>query len=203
LTKEAPEGTRLIVVPSRLVDRLRAVVVRRGISVSDYAVEALEQALRAEGHGASLQEAVDLYRLVEIQRGAGAVQLPRSSLDRLVGELYPENGEELRRIWSESGLWYGEYLRAKLRGEDVLGFLEKALLVSWNLDEVEIKDDGSDVALRFASFVMSLESTELLVSYVSGVMNSLGYEEVERDYLRGVATVRYMRRREQRQPHKI
>ena len=68
---------------------------------------------------------------------------------------------------------------------------------------MEIRDDGSDVALRFASFVMSLESTELLVSYVSGVMNSLGYEEVERDYLRGVATVRYMRRREQRQPHKI
>jgi len=187
----APKDTKLIVVPSRLVERLRAVAARQGVHLSRYAAEALEQALRAEGLGTSLREAVDLYRLVEIQRGAGAVQISRSSLEQLVGELYPGNGEELRRIWREAGRWYGEYLRTKLNDDGVLGFFEKALLVSWDLDEVEVRDDGGAVTVRCTSFMMPLEVTELLISYISGVMSSLGYEELDRDYLRGMATLRY------------
>lgn len=192
MIRGVPEDTKLIVVPTRLVDQLRAVAARQGVSLSSYTAEALEQALRAAGLGASLQEAVDLYRLMEVQRGAGAVHIPRSSLDRLIGELYPASGEELRRIWYESGRWYGEYLRTKLKDDDVLGFFEKALLVSWNLDEVEIRNDDGTVTLRYTSFTMSLESTELLVSFVSGAMHSIGFEEIDRDYLRGMATLRYI-----------
>jgi len=187
----APKDTKLIVVPSRLVERLRAVAAKQGVHLSRYAAEALEQALRAEGLGTSLREAVDMYRLVEIQRGAGAVQISRSSLEQLVGELYSGNGEDLRRIWREAGRWYGEYLRTKLNDDGVLGFFEKALLVSWDLDEVEVRDDGGAVTLRCTSFMMPLEVTELLISYISGVMSSLGYEELDRDYLRGMATLRY------------
>jgi len=188
-----PGDTKLIVVPSHLVERLRAVAVRQRVSLSSYTVEALEQALRAEILGATPREAVDLYRLMLIQRGSGAVHLPRSSLEHLVRVLYPENGEELRRIWHESGRWYGEYLQTKLRDGDVLGFFERALLVSWDLDETEIRNDNGGVTLRCTSFMMSLESTELLVSYISGAMHSLGYEELDRDYLRGMATLRYKR----------
>lgn len=191
MIRGVPEDTKLIVVPTRLVDQLRAVAARQGVSLSSYTAEALEQALRAAELRASLQEAVDLYRLMEVQRGAGAVHIPRSSLDHLIGELYPASGEELRRIWYESGRWYGEYLRTKLKDDDVLGFFEKALLVSWNLDEVEIRNDDGTVTLRYTSFTMSLESTELLVSFVSGAMHSLGFEERDRDYLRGMATLRY------------
>lgn len=191
MIRGVPEDTKLIVVPTRLVDQLRAVAERQGVSLSSYTTEALEQALRTAGLGASLQEAVDLYQLMEVQRGAGAVHIPRSSLDRLIGELYPTSGEELRRIWYESGRWYGEYLRTKLKDDDVLGFFEKALLVSWNLDEVEIRNDDGTVTLRYTSFTMSLESTELLVSFVSGAMHSIGFEEIDRDYLRGMATLRY------------
>jgi len=187
----ASEDTKLIVVPSRLVERLRAVAARQGVPLSSYTTEALEEALRAQGLGASLREAVDLYHLMQIQKGARAVYIPRSSLDHLIRELYPTNGEELRGIWYEAGRWYGAYLRTKLKDDDLLGFLEKALLVSWDLDEVEIRNDDSGFTLKCTSFTMSLESTELLLSYLSGAMNSLGYEELSRDYMRGMATVQY------------
>lgn len=193
LIRGPPKDTKLIVVPTRLVERLREVAVRQGVSLSSYTVEALEQALRAEGLGTSLREAVDLYRLMLIQRGAGAVYMPRSSLEHLVRVLYPENGEELRRIWYEAGRWYGEYLHTKLRDDDILDFFERALLVSWDLDETEISNDDGGVTLRCTSFMMSLESTELLINYISGVMRSLGYEELERDYLQGMATIQYRR----------
>ena len=71
-------------------------------------------------------------------------------------------------------------------------FLRRDLLTSWNLDEVEISD-GDDAVLRFTGFGMSEEFTKLLLSYVHGLMESLGYAEVEIDSLRGMATIKYIR----------
>jgi hypothetical protein len=38
---------------------------------------------------------------------------------------------------------------------------------------------------------MTEEFTELLLSYLSAVMDALGYREVERDSLRGIAALKY------------
>lgn len=138
-----------------------------------------------------MKEAVDLYNLLEVQRGSGALQIPRSRFNELISDLYDNNPEKLRKAWYDSGHWYGQFLRTKLGEEESLKFLEKALLVSWNLDEVEVKHSDLAVHLRLASFVMSRECTELLVFYISGVMESLGYEIVVNDYLRGLANLGY------------
>ena len=187
------EDTKLLILPTHLVDRLRVIVTRQGVSLSSFAAESLEQALRVDEMDASLSDAVDAYRLSEIQRGAGMVDVPRSSLNYLVKRLYTKRGEELRRVWGEAGRWYGEYLLAKLQPGEVLGFLEKELLVAWNLDEAEIRTSETEVAVRWVSFAMTGELTELLLSYLSAIMEALGYREVERDSLRGMATLKYTR----------
>jgi len=193
LRSQPPEDTKLLILPTHLVDRLKAIATRQGISLSSFAADSLEQALRADDMDASLSDAVDAYRLSEIQRGAGMVDVPRSSLNHLVKRLYAKKGEELRRVWGEAGRWYGEYLRAKLQPGEALGFLEKELLVAWNLDEAEIRESETEVAVRWVSFTMTGEFTELLLSYLSAVMEALGYREVERDSLRGMATLKYTR----------
>ena len=193
MRSQTPEDTKLLILPTHLVDRLRAIATRQGVSLSSFAADSLEQALRVDEMDASLSDAVDAYRLSEIQRGAGMVDVPRASLNHLVGKLYGRKGDELRKIWGEAGHWYGEYLRAKLRPEETLGFLEKELLVAWNLDEAEIRGGETEVAVRWASFTMTAEFTELLLSYLSAVMDALGYREVERDSLRGMATLKYTR----------
>lgn len=190
MVTQRSKDTKLVVLPERLVDRLREIAVRRGVSVSGFASVALEQAVRAEESGFSLEEAVDVLGIYEIVRGSGAVQIPRSKFNSLISELHRTSKDELLAAWEKAGRWYGEYLYARL-GNRALRFLEKALLVSWNLDEVEIHNEGLMVSLRFTSFIMALELTELLVSYISGVMNALGYEAVERSYLRGLATLSF------------
>lgn len=191
MRSQIPEDTKLLILPTHLVDRLRAIAIRQGVSLSSFAAESLEQALRVDEMDASLGDAVDAYRLSEIQRGAGMVDVPRSSLNHLVERLYDRKGGELKRVWGEAGRWYGEYLLAKLRPGEALGFLEKELLVAWNLDEAEVKESETDVSVRWVSFAMTEEFTELLLSYLSAVMDALGYREVERDSLRGMAVLRY------------
>jgi len=193
LRSQTPEDTKLLILPTHLVDRLRAIATRQGVSLSSFAAESLEQALRVDEMDASLSDAVDAYRLSEIQRGAGMVDVPRSSLNHLIEKLYSKKGEDLKRVWGEAGRWYGEYLRAKLKPEETLGLLEKELLVAWNLDEAEIRGGETEVAVRWVSFTMTAEFTELLLSYLSAVMDALGYREVGRDSLRGMATLKYTR----------
>ena len=191
MRRQTTEDTKLLILPTHLVDKIRAIATRQGISLSSFATNSLEQSLRIDEMDASLSDAVDAYRLSEIQRGAGMINIPKQSLNYLVEKLYNRKGDELRKVWGEAGHWYGEYLRAKLRPEEMLRFLEKELLVAWNLDEVEVKESEMYVSIRWVSFNMTEDVTELLLSYISAVMDVLGYREVERDSSRGMAVLKY------------
>lgn len=190
MVTRSSKDAKLIVLPSKLVEQLRNIAVRRGVSVSSFAADALEQAVRAEEMEASLEETVNVFGIYEIVRGSGAVQIPRSRFNSLISELHSSNKNELLASWEKAGQWYGEYLHARL-GDGIFNFLDKALLVSWNLDEVTIDNEGMIVNIRFTSFIITLELTELLVSYITGIMNALGYETVDKSYLRGLATLAF------------
>lgn len=184
------KNAKLVVLPEELVDKLRAITIRKGVSLTNFAAEALEQAIRMEAIGGRLEDAVDIFNLYNVSQAAGAVHVPRSNFNAMVTELYRADREGLLGVWREAGRWYGEYMRAML-GEGALAFFRDSLLVSWNLDEVNITRDGLLVKIELVSFVMSLELTELLSSYILGVMSSLGYELMEEDGLRGLTTLRF------------
>ena len=190
------DDTKFIVVPAAVANRVRLVSGRLGSSVASYATEVFNQAFRVDEMGSGLEEAVDTYQLVKVQRGAGSIQVNRASFKDLVKRLYVEDAEELAGIWYESGRWYGAYLLTKLSGEDVFVFLEKDLLVSWNLDEVEIKEQDFLVSIRCTSFGMSMELTDLLVHYLVGLMEEIGYVENDREVLRGLVLMKFLKKME-------
>ncbi len=192
MVEEFLDDTKFIIVPRQLANQLRALTARLGLSVSDFAVEALTQAMRAQELGSDLGEAVEMHRLNGVQRGAGNIQVTRTVLKEIISKLYVSDGDRLRRLWREHGRWYGAYLKARLGREDVLGFLERDLLVTWNLDEAEVAQRDLMVSVRCVSFGMSGEFTELLVSYVVGVMEELGFTENERDVLRGLVSLKFL-----------
>ena len=194
LIKGVVDGTRLIILPTPLVEQVKVLAANKGVSLSTYAENALKEALRAEELGTSLGETVDLYHLYEVQRGSGALHVSRTSLDQLLTGLYRDRRDELHRLWQDSGRWYGEFLYAKLGEDQTMGFLEKVLLVSWNLDETEVKRSYLMVDVRLVSFTMSVELTELMVSFIAGVMDSLGYELNNREVERGLVSLSYRKK---------
>jgi len=187
-----PGETKLVVLPEPLVEHLKVIARKRGVSLSSFTTEALEQAVKVDRLGASLGETVEVFDIHELMREIGAVQIPRSTFNAMILDLYRENKEGLLGLWGKAGRWFGEYLRIKL-GSEALGVFERALMLSWNLEDVDIKIDGLDVKLVLTSFAMSREITELMISYISGAMVALGHEVVEEDYLEGLATLYYRR----------
>ena len=187
------KDTKLLVVPAELADRLKEVAVRHRVSLSAYVASILREALRAEEMGVTLGEALNLYRMMEIQRGAGVLQAPRTALQPLLSKAYREAGEELRNLWFEAGRWYGRYLKTRLGDENPIGFLEEVLRYHWNLDEVSLRGDDLELLVSLIAFNLSREGTELLSCYISGVLHSLGFREEDRFILEGLARIRFRR----------
>ena len=182
--------TKWIVLPEELVNIAREAANRQGVSLTDFATEALEEAVRVGGWGASLKEVADLFNIHEVMRASGAIQIQRSDFDIMLQEYYEKDKEKLVADWRPAGRWYGEYLRAVFKDE-VLEYLKDVLLVSWNLNEVEVAEEDFTVKISFTSFTMSSEFTELLIEFISGLMTALGYEAEEVDAVKGLAEITY------------
>ena len=191
MTKKLPEDTKLLVLPSKLIDRLKDISSKKGLSLSSYAINTFDEAVRAESFSTNLRDIVEAYRLREIQQEAGAMIIPRSILSQLVGNSDDVRARQ-RDLWGEAGRWYGQYLKRRIAEKDLLNFIRNDLITSWNLDECEISD-GDEAKLRFVGFDMSNEFTELLLFYLKELMSSIGFEEVESDSVRGMATIKYLK----------
>ncbi|UCD44839.1 MAG: hypothetical protein JSV27_12130 [Candidatus Bathyarchaeota archaeon] len=182
--------TKWVLLPEELVNRVSEIALKNGVSLSHFVSEALEQAIRVNGMGSSLEDAADVFDIHKVMRASGAIQIPRSDFSNMIKENYEKDREKLLEDWHTAGRWYGEYLRAIFRDE-ALGYLEKVLLFSWNLNEIEVVEGHYTVRIHFISFTMSLEFTELLISFISGLMTILGYNVEDVDSVRGLATVTY------------
>jgi hypothetical protein len=193
MVEELLDNKKLIAIPKPLANELYLVAGRLGTNVPNFATEALTQALRVEQLGSDLKEAVDLFHMNQIHRGAGLVLFQRVGFNELLSKLYLNDPEKILDLWYSSGRWYSAYLSVKLNA-DILVYLEKDLLISWNLDESEIQAEDVVVTVRLTSFGMSRLFTDLLVMYTRGVFEELGYEISDEDVLPGLISFRFLKR---------
>ena len=188
------DDTKLIKVPKALAAQLKFTTIRLGTSVSDYAVDALSQALRIDDMGSNLEEAVDTFQMVNVHIGAGFVNLPRHSLTQIMSMLPDKASKIINEESLEAGRWYAAYLSSKLSSDSILAFLEHDLKISWNLDEVEIVEEDVMVHFRATSFNMTEDVTKLLVLYTRGLFEELGYSVNEEDVLPGLVSFRFLKK---------
>ena len=191
MVEELLDDTKLIKVPKALANQLKLVSGRLGTNTSDFATEALTQALRVDDMGSNLETAVDMYELVQIHKGAGLVNLPRTMMNECL-VLDPSKECDKERFL-EAGKWYAAFISSKLSSEQILSFLENDLLVFWNLDEVEIVEEDVVVDFRATSFSMSISVTEMFVLYTRGIFTELGYSETEKDVLPGLVSLKFLK----------
>lgn len=187
-------GKKLTLVPTDLLERLMRISNREGKTLYSFVSEIFEQALRVYESKHTLQEVVDFFELMETQKASGAVITPVDVLTYLIGELYPSGREVLCKRWYESGQWYGKYLLDRFHNQNQVETLGKLLEVTrWDLREVRVEEEGGVVRVRCVSPLLPLENTELLVRFVEGVMDSLGYKVRKEDFMKGIILLEFER----------
>ena len=189
MVSKAPDDTKLIFLPEELVEKMKQLAIRKGTSLSAYATEAIEQALRVEKMQGTVREAIDVFHYYQISKASGAIQIPRLKFNEIIET---SNMEKSQMSWYDAGRWYGEYLKTRL-GDDAISFFKEDLLISWNLDEVNLKYDDLYAEISIVSFKLTEELTELLLSYILGVMESLNFNNTYKESLRGLANMKFIR----------
>ena len=193
MVEELLTDAKLIPVPKPLANQLRLLAGRMGLSVSSITEEALEQVLRADELGSNLKDAVDLLYMSQVHRGAGLINFQRAGFKDLIKQLYTKDPKDLNQLWYRSGRWYAAYLSTKIN-RDFFSFLEKDLIISWNLDDAEIITKDLSVSLRLTSFGMSLEFTNLLLMYTKGLFEELEYASTHEDVLPGLIFLQFLKK---------
>jgi len=196
LAKSSSREKKLIRVPSDIVAKLNEAANRAGKPFYDYTSELLEQALRCNELGRPLKEIMDFFELMTLQRNAGLIITFSDLLNYLISLLYSKQEKELHKKWYEAGIWYGTYLQVKFRNRSILEVFTKILSESWwELSEVNLSKEREGFTLRCVSFTLSLERTKLLTSFLEGVINSIGYEILKKDCIRGMIILRFTEKR--------
>ena len=109
--------------------------------------------------------------------------------------LYPKEEKALHERWYEAGVWYGTYLQVKFRNKRTLDIFTKLLSESWwEINEVNLSKEEEGFVLRCVSFTLSLERTKLLMSFLEGVIDSMEYEIVKKDCIRGMIILNFTER---------
>src|SRR4030067_811775 len=54
-----------------------------------------------------LRDAVDMYHLSDVQRGAGSMMVTRTVFGEVLQRLHGSDGEELHGLWRDQGRWDG------------------------------------------------------------------------------------------------
>lgn len=177
---------RFVPVREDLLDRVIEISKREDKPVSAIVQEALEEAVKAYELRGSLREMIAEYTLIKTLKETGAVIVPADVLYYPTEKLFQSEGEALLEKWYSAGQWYGKYLQAKFRDQDVVEVFKNILLTcAWNITELGFSKNEGIIEFRCVAPSLSKESTELFSKYLEGIMNSLGYKTRKKDSLKG------------------
>jgi hypothetical protein len=185
-----PKGKRLVYVPEELIEEILAIARGRGETIGKFVEEAVRLAIRAHKAGLSPGRAAETLEVLLAQKVLGGVFAPQEAIDYMVEVLYKSGREELLAKWFEGGKRHGRYLREKFTDpvEALRCFLEDT---RWDLNEVDVLREGDSVRLRCFSTALSIEATEMLCSFLEGMVTGLGFESDSIECLKGMVIITF------------
>jgi hypothetical protein len=163
---------------------------RQGKPFYSFISEILEYALKVYRGGLSLGEVVEFYEFMDIYRSLGAKIISNEALNYFISKSYPKDSSFLKQSWYEFGRLCGKELSVKY--SNPVDVLEKFLKVKeWELNEVSIVQKENKVDVKCISPIISAEVTELLASFVDGLMHELGYKKSAEERFKGIISIEY------------
>ncbi len=176
---------KMLAAEEDLANRVAKLAERRGLTVYQTVNDILEQALRAEGAGMSLREAVDRRSDMEKAREMGLTFTPEHLYYQIVELAYSGEKDSIRDLWQEMGLWYGKYFKGK--GQDPVKSLTEALGYLTHGGEFGLeKGREGELTISCVNERFTKGYTELFAAFITSAFGVLGYKVMENEASRGV-----------------
>ncbi len=184
------KGKKLVYISEDLIQKATKVSRDEGISLSKLVEGALSETVKVNELGYTSKQMADFFNVMQTHRVLGGLFVPSGVLDYMIDNVCKDDAAGLQNLWYESGRWNGKYLKEKF-GNPVDAFRHFLELSRWDLNEVDVKEEGSTVRIRCVSTVMSVEGTKLLAKYIEGVMIGMNYKTADADSLKGMIILEF------------
>jgi hypothetical protein len=184
------KGKKLVYVSEDLIEKAARVSRDEGVSLPKLIEGALEEAVKVNELGYSSKQMANFFNVLQTQRVLGGLFVPSGVLDYLIEKVGRNDDVQLQSLWYESGTWNGKYLKEKF-SDPVEAFRNFLELSRWDLNEVDVKNNGNSVKVRCISTIMSIEGTKLLSKFIEGIMNGIGYGTIHVDFLKGMIILEF------------
>ncbi|MEO3994084.1 MAG: hypothetical protein QN229_07265 [Desulfurococcaceae archaeon TW002] len=180
---------KLVYVSENLVEEILRISRKKGTFISRFVEESLEQAIKLEDLGYSIEEAAEILEAIVSLRVLGGIFTPQEVFECLT-ESSCRSHEELLKKWFENGVLYGKYLRERFENplHKLKNFLET---VMWDLNEAELKQEENIIKLRCVSSTRTAKSTEFLAKFIEGVVTGLGHHIKKIEHVKGLILLEF------------
>ena len=167
---------KMLAARDDLADRIGKIAESRGFTLFGIVNDLLDLAIKADGMGISLREALDLYKLAKEVKDASFTLVLESLLYDTAEIAYEKDNEKTLKTWFDAGVWIAQ--RYIARGvKDPLAAYERELKVfAWNIPGISMQWSGEGVSFRILSPRFSESYTVLFNRYIQGILAGSGYE---------------------------
>jgi len=166
---------KMLAARDDLADAISKIAGRRGFTLFGYLNDLLELAIKVDGMGVSLKEAVDSYDLAREVKDASFTLVLESLLYDTAAIAFEKSNERTLKAWFDAGIWIAQ--RYLARGvKDPLAAYERELKVfGWNIPGISLEQSGKLVSFRILSPRFSESYTVLFNRFLEGFLDGSGY----------------------------
>ncbi len=192
MPKGVGNSKRLVAISTDLLARLMETANKQSKPFQTVLSQIVTGGLRILESGKSLEDVIDLYELIEMQRSSGAALLPVDLCNYMVSRLWETEKDVVSERWREAGAWYGKFLSSKFPGQETPEMLAKLLLATrWDLREVSFRREGSTLKFRCIAPHLPENCTGVLAKFVEGAMSSINHKIVNSEVLKGMILMEF------------
>jgi hypothetical protein len=176
---------KMLAAQEDIANRIVDLAKRKDMTVYQTVNDILEQALRVEEMGMSLQQVVDDRWMLNRAQETGFTFTVEQLLYRTADAAYESDPEKFTGIWRDLGHWYGKYYQAK--HEEPMDAFEEALkLFTLGTSEYNLENSNRELIFSFLGEKLSPGYIELFSVFVEEILMVFGYKLVEREINRGI-----------------
>jgi len=177
-----------------LIKRLSEVAKQRGFSLYDTVNEIFDVALQAEGMGVNLRGVVEERGFLKAVREAGFVFGLESLWYEMAELAYEKAKGKALKSWFEAGVWFAKrYVTGEIE-DPFAAFKRDVGVFTWIAPEFTIERMEKEVSVRIISPRFPESYTFLLVSFLEGALETLGYKVAGKEVGRGTIRLEAVRK---------
>lgn len=182
---------KMLAADEDIANKIVEVAKRRGSTVYQTVNDILEQALRVDGMGLSLNDVIDNREKLEKAKNMGLTFTIEKLLYDVMDMAHEQLEGKLDDLWLETGRWYGKYF-STMNGDPVKAFEEAMDLLTLGNPVFSMeKQNGGQMAVSCVGEQFTDGSTRMYGLFIRGAFEAFGWKLINEENSKGIVRLKF------------